>query len=113
GALGAIIIHTAPTAGYGWDVVRNSWGKEDPQMTLEKGQYALALASWVTERAGESLLGMAGHSVAELLRASDSREFKPIPLGIKIRGRLNAAIRSITSRNVLGAIPGSNPVRRD
>ena len=28
--LGCIIIHTTPTAGYGWDVVRNSWGKEDP-----------------------------------------------------------------------------------
>src|ERR1700726_4310817 len=25
GALGAFIIHTAPTAGYGWDVVRSSW----------------------------------------------------------------------------------------
>ena len=26
GAAGAIIIHTTPTAGYGWEVVRNSWG---------------------------------------------------------------------------------------
>ena len=25
GALGAVIIHTTPTAGYGWQVVRNSW----------------------------------------------------------------------------------------
>jgi hypothetical protein len=27
GALGVVIIHTTPTAGYGWDVVRNSWGR--------------------------------------------------------------------------------------
>src|SRR5258707_14695661 len=32
GALGAIIIHTTPTAGYAWQVVRNSWSKEDPQV---------------------------------------------------------------------------------
>ena len=37
GALGCLIIHTTPTAGYGWDVVRNSWSKEDPQMILEPG----------------------------------------------------------------------------
>jgi hypothetical protein len=28
GALAVIIIHTTPTAGYGWNVVRNSWGRE-------------------------------------------------------------------------------------
>ena len=37
GALGCLIIHTTPTAGYGWEVVRNSWSKEDPQMLLEPG----------------------------------------------------------------------------
>jgi len=28
GALGAIIIHTTPTAGYGWSVIESSWGRE-------------------------------------------------------------------------------------
>src|SRR5262245_18090694 len=28
GAKGALIIHTTPTASYGWEVVRNSWGRE-------------------------------------------------------------------------------------
>src|ERR1051326_7708635 len=28
GAAGAILIHTTPSAGYGWNVVRNSWGGE-------------------------------------------------------------------------------------
>ena len=34
GAKAVIIIHTTPTAGYGYDVVRSSWGKEDPQLKL-------------------------------------------------------------------------------
>jgi Zn-dependent M28 family amino/carboxypeptidase len=108
GALGCLIIHTTPTAGYGWEVVRNSWGKEDPQMKLEPGRPALALAGWVTSNGGERLLKLAGKSVEELLKASDSREFRPIPLGFKIRGRLNAKIRQIVSRNVLGIISGSD-----
>ena len=109
GALGCLIIHTTPTAGYGWEVVRNSWSKEDPQMKLDAGRPALAFAGWVTSEAGERLLKLAGKSVDEMLKASDSRDFKPVPLGVKLHGRLNAKIRQIVSRNVLGVIPGSDP----
>src|SRR6056297_3005320 len=35
GALGAIIIHTTPTAGYPWSVVSNSWGRE--RFSLKSG----------------------------------------------------------------------------
>src|SRR5579884_865604 len=38
GAQAVFIIHTTPTAGYGYDVVRSSWGKENPQIRLEPGQ---------------------------------------------------------------------------
>ena len=30
GAAGVLIIHTTPTAGYGWEVVRNSWAAKSP-----------------------------------------------------------------------------------
>ncbi|HYP05676.1 MAG TPA: M28 family peptidase [Bryobacteraceae bacterium] len=113
GALGCLIIHTTPTAGYGWEVVRNSWSKEDPQMRLEPNATPLAFAGWVTQNAGEKILAMAGHTVNDLLRAADSRDFKPIPLGIAMRGNLKAKIRAIESRNVLGMIPGSDPKLRD
>jgi Zn-dependent M28 family amino/carboxypeptidase len=108
GALGCLIIHTTPTAGYGWEVVRNSWSKEDPQMKLDPGKPALAFAGWVTSDAGERLLKLAGKSVDEMMKEADSRDFKPVPLGVKLRGRLNAKIREIVSRNVLGVIPGSD-----
>jgi Zn-dependent M28 family amino/carboxypeptidase len=108
GAVGCLIIHTTPTAGYGWDVVRNSWSKEDPQMLLEPGSTPLALAGWLTQAAGENMLAMSGHSVDELLRAADSREFKPIPLNLTIRADLKAKIRKIESRNVLGMVQGSD-----
>jgi Zn-dependent M28 family amino/carboxypeptidase len=108
GALGCLIIHTTPTAGYGWEVVRNSWSKEDPQMKREASQPALAVAGWLTMEAGQKLLALSGKSVDELMKLSDSRDFRPIALGTTIRGRLNAKIRQIVSRNVLGVIPGSD-----
>jgi Peptidase family M28 len=113
GALGAIIIHTTPTAGYGWDVVRNSWSKEDPQMRLEPKDKPLAFAGWVTQAAGEKLLGLSGHSVNELLKAADSRDFQPVPLGLIIRGSMKSKIRQVESRNVSGVIPGSDSALRN
>jgi Zn-dependent M28 family amino/carboxypeptidase len=113
GALGIVIIHTTPTAGYGWEVVRNSWSKEDPQVIPEAGQHQLAFTGWVTQDAGQKLLGMAGKSVDELLKAADSKEFRPIPLGLCMRGKLRAEVRKIETRNVAGIIPGSDPKLKD
>ena len=65
-----IIIHTTPTASYGWDVVRNSWGRETPFVKLAPGEKALAFAGWITREAGEKLLALAGKTVDELLAAA-------------------------------------------
>jgi Zn-dependent M28 family amino/carboxypeptidase len=109
GAKAVLIVHTTPTAGYGYDVVRSSWGKEDPQLKLPAGQPALALAGWVSQDAGAKLAALAGKKVDELLAAANSRDFRPIPLGIRIRADIPSRIRRIESRNVIAMIPGSDP----
>ena len=113
GALGVIIIHTTPTAGYGWEVVRNSWGREEPYVRLAPGESELALAGWVTQDAGGKLLALAGKTVDELLRASESRDFRPIPLGVSIRGALHSKIREMNTKNVAAIVPGSDPKAAD
>src|SRR6266849_6557967 len=105
GALGVIIIHTTPTAGYGWDVVRNSWGREEPYVKLAPGEPELAFAGWVTQDAGAKLLGLAGKTVDELLQASESRDFRPIPLGIRIAGGIHSTIREMNTKNVAAIVP--------
>ncbi len=109
GAVGAIIIHTTPTAGYGWDVVRNSWSREQPYVKLAAGEHALSFAGWMTSEAGERLVAMAGHHVEELLKAAESRDFRPIQLGVRIRANLPAKVRDIQTRNVVGMVEGSDP----
>jgi Zn-dependent M28 family amino/carboxypeptidase len=109
GAKAVIILHTTPTAGYGWDVVRSSWGKEDPQLKLAPGNAALAFAGWLSGAAAEKLAGMAGKKLDDLLNAANSRDFHPIPLGLHIRGNTPSKIRQIESRNVVAIIPGSDP----
>jgi len=113
GARGAIIIHTTPTASYGWDVVRNSWGRENALVRLAPGEKALAFEGWITRESGDRLLGLSGHSVDELLAASEKADFKPIDLGVTIRAHIPSEVRPIQSRNVAAIIPGSDPKLKD
>jgi Zn-dependent M28 family amino/carboxypeptidase len=113
GAKACIIIHTTPTASYGWDVVRNSWGREAPFVKLESGGKALALQGWLTREAGEKFLALAGKNLDELLKASERADFKPIDLGIQVSGYLPSKIRPLDTRNVAATIPGSDPKLKD
>lgn len=109
GALAALIIHTTPTAGYGWEVVRGSWARESPYVKLAPGEHALAFSGWLTKDAGEKLFSLAGRSVDEMLKAAESRDFRPIPLGIHIRADIPTEVREIDTRNVVAIVPGSDP----
>jgi Zn-dependent M28 family amino/carboxypeptidase len=113
GAKGCIIIHTTPTASYGWDVVRNSWSRESPFVKLEAGAKALSFQGWMTREAGEKFLALAGKNLDDLLKASDRADFKPVELGIQVRGHMPSKIRPLETRNVAAMIPGSDPKLKD
>jgi len=109
GAQAVFIIHTTPTAGYSYDVVRSSWGREDGQVKLESGEYGLGFAGWFSKDAAEKLLALSGHTVDELLKMAESRDFHPMPLGIRIRGNFPTKLHEIDSSNVVGIVEGSDP----
>ncbi len=113
GAKGAIIIHTTPTASYGWDVVRSSWGRETPFLKLEPGARALAIQGWITRESGDRLLALTGKTVDQLLAAADKPDFRPVDLGITVRGSLPSKIREMNTRNVAAIFPGSDPKLKD
>jgi Zn-dependent M28 family amino/carboxypeptidase len=113
GAIAAIIIHTTPTASYGWDVVRSSWGREDQQVKLAPGEPALALAAWVTKDAGEKIAASIGKTADQLLEMANTRGFHAIPLPIRFVGEAPAKIREIHTRNVVAKIEGSDPVLKN
>lgn len=112
GAQGAILIHTDASAGYGWNVVRNSWGRERPFVRLAPGQHALTLAAWVTQPVAEQLMRLGGQDLARLTAAAHARGFKPVPLGVRVSGQIASTLREVTTYNVVGRIDGSDPVLR-
>ncbi|MCC6389683.1 MAG: M28 family peptidase [Bryobacterales bacterium] len=113
GAAACIIIHTSPTASYGWDVVRSSWGREDMQVKLEPGAPALQFAGWVTRQIGDRIFSSIGKSSEQMLKLADTPGFRAIPLAVHFRGSFPANVRSVESRNVAGILPGSDPRFQD
>jgi Zn-dependent M28 family amino/carboxypeptidase len=109
GAVAALIIHTTPTAGYGWGVVSGSWGREQSQLELRPGEPALKLAGWVTEQAGAKLVASTGKTIDQLLAMANQPDFRPLPLGIHIIGHMPVKLRHVESRNVIGRVEGSDP----
>ncbi len=109
GAVAAIIIHTTPTASYGWDVVRSSWGREDQQVKIAPDAHELAFAGWITKPEGEKIAATVGKTADELLKMADTRGFQAIPLPMHFRGRSPSKIREIQTRNVVAKVDGSDP----
>ena len=116
GALGAIIIHTSPTAGYPWLVVSNSWGRE--RFSLKSGDSVNGnvpeFNSWLTQQSSAKLLEYGGLGLQEALEAAASRDFSPILLdGVTIDVDLHAEYSDLSTRNVIGKIEGSDRSLRD
>jgi Zn-dependent M28 family amino/carboxypeptidase len=109
GAAGAIIIHTTPTASYGWNVVRSSWSKEDMAMKIAPGEQALGFAGWVTTEAGDRIAAALGKTAAELLAMADTRGFRAQSLPLRFQIRAHSKIREVATRNVIGKVEGSDP----
>lgn len=116
GALGAIIIHTTPTAGYGWGVVSNGWSRErfyvKSDENADKGN--TEMNGWVTYEAGKTLFNQAGLDIDEMLEAADSPDFEPVELkntGLSVS--IEAEYRDINSRNVIAKIEGNDSELKD
>ncbi len=108
GAAGAIIIHTAPSAGYPFQVVQTSW--TGVQFELPAGDEPRSqVSAWVTEDSARELVAMAGLDLDELRERAFNRDFEPVPLGITTSIAMDVDIDRVQSANLLGLIRGSDP----
>jgi len=107
-AQAVILVHTSDAAGYGWQVVRNSWSGEQAYVRKPAGEHGLSLAAWITEPVAQELFRASGHDLAALTKAAASRDFKPVPLGIRLKGHIGSTIRAFDTANVVAKLEGSD-----
>jgi Zn-dependent M28 family amino/carboxypeptidase len=108
GAAAVLIIHTTPTASYGWQVLRAN-GHPQVQIRKEAAAPGLPFAGWVTQETGERILALAGMTVDSALAAAGKPGFKPASLrGVNISGAFKFGLTDTEARNVLGRAEGSD-----
>jgi Zn-dependent M28 family amino/carboxypeptidase len=112
GAAGAIIVHTTPSAGYGWQVIQTSWTGEQFELPAE-GEPRLQVAAWATEDAARQLAKLGGQDLDALVQQAHSRSFKPVPLGVTTSITLDNQISRKKTANVAGLLRGSDPKLKD
>src|SRR5437879_615946 len=104
GAIATLIIHRPDVANYGWEAVRNSWGKERSYLNRD-GTPKLQAASWIQFEIAKKLVAKAGLDLDKLFEQAQSKDFQPIELPIRLQARVTSQLRPFVSRNVLAALP--------
>jgi len=112
GAVGAILIHQTEMASYPWEVVRNSNSGEKSYLKLD-GAPKLKAASWIQLGVAQKLATASGLELAKLMAGALSRDFKPVPLSVKLQAHMVSRVRAFESNNVIGLLPGADAKLKD
>jgi Zn-dependent M28 family amino/carboxypeptidase len=111
GALGCLIVHNTIPAGYGFNVIQNSWNSSKLYLD-DRGKegYKLAFEGWVTLPTANRLFEMAGLNERELLAKARKPDFQAIPLNLKASSSMKVEATYNTSQNVVAKLTGEqNP----
>jgi Zn-dependent M28 family amino/carboxypeptidase len=113
GAAGILIVHEEKPAGYPFSVVQGNLREKFDLVTPDKNMGRAAIEGWVTLDTARQIMQMAGQDFDALKKQAITREFKPVPLGLKASLAIRNTMRTLDSRNVLAKLEGSDPQRRD
>jgi Zn-dependent M28 family amino/carboxypeptidase len=113
GAAGALIVHETGPAGYPFAVVQGNLSEKFDLVTPDKNMGRANIEGWLSLEAAKRLLKMGGQDFDVLKKQATTREFKPVPLGLKASLAIKNSLRTIDSRNVLGKLEGSDPQLKD
>ena len=101
GAVAVILVHKTEMASYPWEVVRNSWGGET-SLLADDPDPKLQSAGWIQLETARKLAQMAGLDLDRMLKEANSRSFKPVDLGVRLKATIVTKVRTFASRNVVG-----------
>jgi len=108
GAIGALIVHDTPGAGYGWNVVTSPQGENYDIVRAPDKLTSLVLQGWIEGQAATTLFADAGLDLAALRKQARRPDFHPVVLkGATFSADIPVAHEVVESHNVLAKIPGS------
>ena len=112
GAVGAIIIHETPGAGYGWSTVIAPAGEDFDVVRPATGPGGTAertpVSGWMTRDTAVALFKAAGIDFEAAKRAARQSDFRPMDLGgLVMTADIHVTHAEVESHNVLAKLPGA------
>ena len=114
GAAAAVLVHETGPAGYAFDVVKGSWGRENFGVASpdEASRHA-AVDAWVTLDRARAVFSACGLDYDALKARAATRAFKPVPLAATASFTVKNTIRTISSQNVVARLEGRDPALKN
>ncbi len=113
GADAVLIVHETGPAAYPFSVVQGKVGEQFDLIAPDSNMSRAAIEGWIPLERAQALFRMAGLDYDTMKTLAVTREFKPVPLGVKASITLRNKVRTIDSRNVVGKIEGSDPALKN
>ena len=113
GAAAVLIVHEEKPAGYPFKVVQGNLNEKFDLVTPDKNMARVNIEGWITTDAAKKLLAMGGQDFETLKKQARTREFKPVPLGLKASMAIKNTRRTIDSQNVVAKLEGSDQQLKD
>jgi Zn-dependent M28 family amino/carboxypeptidase len=114
GAAAAVIVHETGPAGYPFEVVSGSWGRENFDIVSpDNNASRVGVESWITLDKAKELFAASGQDFDALHKAATTKEFKPVALNAKATFRVKNTLRKIDSQNVVAKLEGSDPTLKN
>ena len=113
GAAGALIVHETEPAGYPFSVVQTKVGEQFDLVTPDKNMQRPAIEGWIPLDRASELFALAGQDFGTLKAQAATREFKPVPLGLRASMTIRNKLRTVNSKNVIARLEGRDPALKD
>ena len=115
GAAGALIVHETKPAAYPYQVVVNSWSRDNFDIRHDGTNREFPpVAGWIPVEQARALFTAGGLDFDQLKQAALRRDFRPVALQAQVDLHVDNTWHDLDSQNVVARIEGSDPeLRKD
>ncbi|MGB3145450.1 MAG: M28 family metallopeptidase [Maribacter sp.] len=106
GADGLIIIHDTEPASYGWNVIESGWS--GARLVIESDLPLLDVESWISDESAVKMFNASAMKGEDYQALSRTKDFKPVPLNLKVSVSIENEIKRDVSKNVVALMPGTD-----
>ncbi len=110
GAAAVLIVHETAAAGYPFEVVSGSWGRENFEIrTPDRNMKRAVVESWISLPTALSLFAASGQDYENLKKSAARRDFKPVTLNCRASFQVKNSLRKVESNNLMAKWEGTDP----